>query len=193
MAQSINTAGKIEQLFTVAAEAAHDWLEAAVAADKAASKASEHLAAFITRTVDACHAAGVTKDKKGCDFVATLVTGNQPVVDAIAEGLLEAKTVTEYAQGAKRAFFHGVAWQASLKNNPAMALPFGKASKSAGTVAAAPTAGKIKSTSRADLDATACKLLAQARMLGLNDLAADILDLLIDRLDGFSEPAPAPV
>jgi hypothetical protein len=47
--------------------------------------------------------------------------------------------------------------------------------------------GAVQSTTRAELDKTFCKALAQARLLGLKDFAADLLDMLHDRLDGFEE------
>ena len=40
---------------------------------------------------------------------------------------------------------------------------------------------------RAELDKTLSKALAQCRALGLSELAADILDLALERLDGFKE------
>lgn len=181
---------KIESLFNVAATGAATWLTAQEHADGAASKASEALAMFMNATVDAARAAGVTRDQKGATFVATLVTENQTILDALAEGLVLPKTMGEYARGAQRAFFHGVPWTAGLKNNPEMMLPW--ATKKAQAENRKASKGKVvkaatTSPSRDGLDTTAHALLAQARALGLHDLAADLLDLLIDRLDGFSE------
>lgn len=109
---------------------------------------------------------------------------SQVVVDLVATGAMEKKTFTEYAQGAMRALHYGVPFAADLKNNPDMALPWGKAGK-AGTDTA--KSGKVMSTSRADLDKTISKALAQARALGLAEFAADMLDLALDSLDGFKE------
>ena len=52
---------------------------------------------------------------------------------------------------------------------------------------ATPKAGAVKTTDRAALDATLSKALAQARLLGLDGFAAEILDLCLDALDGFTE------
>ena len=49
------------------------------------------------------------------------------------------------------------------------------------------TSGAVQSTSRADLDKTLSKALAQARLLGLTEFAGELVDLCIDRLDGFKE------
>ena len=48
-------------------------------------------------------------------------------------------------------------------------------------------AGAVKTTDRAALDATLCKALQQARLLGLTEFAAEILDVCLESLEGFSE------
>ena len=48
-------------------------------------------------------------------------------------------------------------------------------------------AGSVKTTDRAALDATICKALQQARLLGLTEFAAEILDVCLESLEGFSE------
>lgn len=128
--------------------------------------------------------AGLPKDEAHTKALGKAMREAQPFLDAVAIGALERKTVTEYAQSAMRAFFYGMPFEQSLKNNPDMALPWGgaKGGDKAGK------AGKVQSTSREDLDATLCKALAQARMLGLTEFAANILDLCIESLDGFEEP-----
>lgn len=108
---------------------------------------------------------------------------SQVVIDLVATGAMEKKTFTEYAQGAMRALHYGVPFAADLKNNPDMALPWGKAGKGSATA----KSGKVTSTSRTDLDKTLSKALAQARALGLTEFAADVLDLCLDSLDGFKE------
>lgn len=50
-------------------------------------------------------------------------------------------------------------------------------------------AGAVKTTDRAALDATLCKALQQARLLGLTEFAAEILDVCLESLDGFTEVA----
>ena len=48
-------------------------------------------------------------------------------------------------------------------------------------------AGAVKTTDRAALDATLCKVLQQARLLGLTEFAALIVDVCVECLDKFTE------
>ena len=48
-------------------------------------------------------------------------------------------------------------------------------------------AGAVSKTTRADLDKTISKALAQARILNLTDFAADMLDLALESLSDFKE------
>jgi hypothetical protein len=63
----------------------------------------------------------------------------------------------------------------------------GRKAKAKAKAGATPKAGAVKTTDRAALDATLSKALAQARLLGLDSFAAEILDLCLDALDGFTE------
>jgi hypothetical protein len=54
---------------------------------------------------------------------------------------------------------------------------------------AKPKTGKVESTDRAALDKTLSKALKQARLLGLLDFAAVLLDHCIESLDDFTEAA----
>ncbi len=101
-------------------------VKARIAADRAESKFTDVVNASINAFIDTVRAAGIKADEASCKALAVELSGCQVVVDAIASGLFEAKTFTEYARGAERAFFHGVPWSASLKNNPDMGLPWSK-------------------------------------------------------------------
>jgi hypothetical protein len=108
----------------------------------------------------------------------------QAMLDAVAIGMLEKKTVTEYAQSAMRAYFHDVPFAQGLKNDPAFQIPNANGDVK---VKAPSKAGKVSKTSRAELDKTITKMLEQARVLGLNEFAANILDVCLESLDGFHE------
>ena len=123
------------------------------------------------------------KSEQSVKAMGKTIRDSQVVLDLVATGAMERKTFTEYAQSAMRALHWGVPFEAGLKNNPDYALPWGKTSKGAGVT----SNGPVKSTSRADLDKTISKALAQARLLGLTEFAGDMLDLCLDRLDGFKE------
>ena len=152
--------------------------------DRASSKFSAELSRTMNSYIDACRIApGMGKDEASCEAVKKAIRKAEPFERAVADGLILPKTVTEYAQGAARALHHGVEWTPSLKNDPAMALPWGKAGKGG----SAAKAGKVTSTSREDLDKTLSKAIAQARMLGLTEFAADLVDVALESLDGFKE------
>ena len=101
-------------------------VRARITADKAESKFTDTVNAAINAYIDSIRAAGVKPDEASCKALAVELSGCQTVVDSVASGLFEAKTFSEYARGAERAFFHGVPWSASLKNDPAKALPWSK-------------------------------------------------------------------
>lgn len=151
--------------------------------DRASDKFSAELSRTMNQYVDACRIApDMAKDKESCDAIAKAIRTAEPFERAVRDGLLQPKTIAEYANGAARAYFHGVEWTPRLKNDPDKGLPWGKAKGSKGT-----KAGAVTSTSRADLDQTIQKALAQARLLTLHGLAAALLDVAVEHLEGFEE------
>ena len=152
--------------------------------DNATAKLSATVHSTMQAYIDACATNGVARDKAGCTALGKAIRECDAVQAIVATGAMEKKTFTEYAQSAMRAHFHAVPFEASLKNNPDFALPWGKAKESSGT-----KSGKVESTSRAELDKTLSKALKQARLLGLTEFAANFLDLCLESLDDFSETA----
>lgn len=100
--------------------------------------------------------------------------------DAIVEkGFISKSSGASYQSAFWIAFEQGVPFQRDLNN---------KKEKPEGEAKTSPKAsGAVQSTSRTDLDKTLSKAMAQARLLGLLDFAADLVDLCQDRLDGFEE------
>jgi hypothetical protein len=103
-------------------------------------------------------------------------------IKAIFDGLVEAKHISKssgvsYACAFWIAFEQGIPFQRDLNNKK----------EGAGESVATPKSGKVTSTSRTDLDKTLSKALAQARMLGLTEFAATILDHCLESLEGFKE------
>ena len=99
--------------------------------------------------------------------------------DAITEaGFISKSSAASYQSAFWIAFETGVPFQRDLNNKP-------KAESEAKTNPKA--SGGVQSTSRKDLDKTLSKAMAQARLLGLTEFAAELVDLCIDRLDGFTE------
>jgi len=103
--------------------------------------------------------------------------------DAIVEkGFISKSSGASYQSAFWIAFEQGIEFKRDLNNK---AKTEGESTGEAKTSTKA--SGAVQSTSRKDLDKTLSKALAQARLLGLLDFAADVLDLCQDRLDGFEE------
>ena len=153
------------------------------ALDKASAKAAEAICGAFQGYIDG--AVNVPKDEAGVKALGKAIRECPVFAEAVALGTIERKTVTEYAQSAMRAFYWGVPFAQSLKNDADMALPWGGAKAGDKTS----KAGKVESTDRAALDATICKALKQARLLGLTGFASDMLELALETLEGFAEPA----
>jgi hypothetical protein len=96
--------------------------------------------------------------------------------DAIVSPTCSKASAAQYQSAFWIAFEQGIAFQRDLVNK-----------KSDAKNDATPKAGKVTSTSRTELDKTLSKALAQARMLGLTEFAATMLDHCIESLDGFKE------
>ena len=102
--------------------------------------------------------------------------------DAIVEkGFISKSSGASYQSAFWIAFEQGIEFSRDLNNKKSEAKQEGEAK------ASTKASGAVQSTSRADLDKTLSKAMAQARLLGLLDFAADLVDLCQDRLDGFEE------
>ena len=102
--------------------------------------------------------------------------------DAITEaGYVSKSSAASYQSAFWIAFEQGIPFQRDLNNKK------DKPESGAGGDTKTDKAGTVQSTSRTDLDKTLTKALAQARLLGLTEFAADMLDLCLDRLDNFQE------
>jgi hypothetical protein len=103
--------------------------------------------------------------------------------DAICEkGFISKSSAASYQSAYWIAFEQGIEFQRDLNNKKDKAE-----GESGETKTSTKPSGAVQSTTRAELDKTFCKALVQARLLGLKDFAADLLDMLHDRLDGFEE------
>ena len=185
----MTTSTKTIPSFTKSANAI---VKATEAFDGAGVKFAAAVVIAVQTFLDACAMSGIERDQKGCAAIGKAISDNETMVKASQfDGTLLPKTVTEYAQSAKRAYFHNVPFAQGLKNNPDMIIPKanGDVSKPTGPKAG----GKVQSTTRAELDKTIQKLLVQARLMGLNEFAADVLDVCLDSLEGFKETQDAPL
>ena len=154
--------------------------------------------ATVQSMVDAATKAGVKKEQGAVEWFGRTIRECEAFVDAVAEGMIEKKTVTEYAQGAMRAFYHGTEWTPRTKNDPAMALPWGKAKAPGAKVStavgenasagakAAETVAMGKALPDAALHELLRTTLKALRARNLNEVAAEVLDACLE-LEGFKE------
>lgn len=161
-----------------------------IGAYKAFDGAQSKLSAVVTREmmgfVDAWSIAN-DRGEASCKAMQKAIVDCETVAKIVASGAMARATFVEYAQSAARALHFGVEFAPSLKNNEAYKLPWSKKGKGTGPG----TSGGVTSTTRDDMDKTISKALAQARLLGLTEFAADVLDLCLERLDGFKETVMA--
>jgi len=128
------------------------------------------------------------KSIESCKAMGKTIRESEIVVKVVASGAIDKKTFTEYAQSAMRAVYHGVAWEAGLKNNPEYALPGGKTS-----TPAAEKAGKVSITTISEAHKTLQKALSQYRMLNQSMLVAAVLDAIQEFYPEFEESNDATV
>lgn len=100
--------------------------------------------------------------------------------EIVTAGGLSKSAANNYATSFWIAFEQNVPFQRTL-------YEAGRKEKAADKAPDTKKAGSVKTTDRAALDATICKALQQARLLGLTEFAAEILDICLESLEGFSE------
>lgn len=89
----------------LAAQAEHDR-----AAERVHGKFTDKVNALFNAWLDAARAAGVARDEAGCKALRRAFVENEVIARGIAEGVWLRSTITNYAQGAMRAHFHGAEW-----------------------------------------------------------------------------------
>ena len=154
-------------------------------ADKVNVKAGAVITQSIQQHLDACAVAGVSRDLQGVNAIGKVIRECQAFLDAVAVGTFEKKTITEYAQGAMRAYFHNVPFAASLKNDPEFKIPAKDGSVK--------KAGSVSTTTQAAAFKTARKLLEQLRLIECDDCAAAVLDAMLDGFEDFAETEAADI
>jgi hypothetical protein len=167
----------VSNMFTTSAR---NILKALAAFDVASGKVFEVTQREITLFLDKCAVAGVTRDKVGCDRIAETI--KTAFADAVALGQLQQKTVTEYAQGAMRAYHFQIDWTPTLKNDKARKLPW---SLKGGVKGA--KSGTVKTTNDAAVIKTMVKVLEQLRLMGRDDVAQGQMDLILEIDPEFTE------
>jgi hypothetical protein len=149
----------------------------------AVRKATETEDKAIQQTLDAMLLAC---DKPKAEFLKGNSASN-PARGQI-KGMFEALAEAQYISKATASVYQTCFWMAFEQGVPFSrtlakdAKPKDKADKPA-----VPKSGKVTNTTRAELDKTLTKALTQARALLMADFAADLLDICLERLDGFKE------
>lgn len=153
---------------------------ARIAADKAEGKSRDIIATAFQQFLDSCSLAGITRDEEGTKSIGAEIRGAQCFIDAVAQGLLEQATVTNYAQGAMRAYFHNAQWYASAfvaeVKGGLPALPWSKGAK--GSKGA--KAGGTKTTDDKALLETIRKALEQSVILKRNTVRSILIDAAVE-------------
>jgi hypothetical protein len=151
-------------------------ITATTAADKAAGKARDIVAQAFAQYMDACTVAGVTRDEEGVKSIGEEVRTCQVFIDAVAVGLIEKNTVTNYAQSAMRAYYHDVAWYASAflseEKGGLPALPWSKGAAKGGKA----RVGKVSTTDNKALLDTIRKAIEQAVLLNQLEIKSILID-----------------
>lgn len=121
--------------------------------------------------------------------MATFLKGNAAKNDARREvkELFESLATADHISAASARIYAGSYWVAFEQNVPFQRDLFKGKAKPASDKGDDKKAGEVKSTTREALDKTLSKAIEQARLLGLTEFAAEMLDLCIESLDGFTE------
>jgi hypothetical protein len=157
-------------------------LKSAIATDKIQAKHSEIVNTSFQKHVDA-FAINIGRDKKACNMLRESIVNSQVVIDSVAQGLMEEKTFTEYAQSAMRALHFNLGFTPTLKNNKDYKLPWSKKVSTDTTK----KAGKVETTDMPAFFATMKKAISQARLLNQALTVGLLLDICIELDPEFKE------
>lgn len=159
--------------------------------DLASARLVSDLSLAFQSYIDQCTIEGLARNEDSCKAIRKAIAtacdeGSGALASAVAHGLIERKTIVEYAQSAQRAFFHNVPWAPTLKNDPAMALPWGKTKATSGGIdTETKKAGAVVSTTLKDAHQTLMKAIEQYRMLNQRDFANELGSVASDHYDDF--------
>jgi len=161
--------------------AAKTIISAYAAMDKAVGKTRDAIQVAMQQFCDAWFTAN-GKTIESVKVLGKTIRESEVVLKVVASGAIDKKTFTEYAQSAMRAVYHGVAWEAGLKNNPDYALPGGKVSTPKDK-----KAGDVSTTTLEGAHKTMQKAIAQYRLLNQSMLVAALLDSIQEFYPDFKE------
>ena len=164
---------------------AREIIAAQKAFDKVAVKTTNVVQVTMQKFCDAWLLAN-GKAEASCKAMGKSIRESEVVAKIVASGAMDKKTFTEYAQSAMRAVFHGIAWEAGLKNNPDYAMPSSKVS-----TPETKKAGKVIETTIESAHQTLQKAIAQYRKVNQTMLVAAMLDAVQEFYPEFKETQDA--
>lgn len=155
----------------LAAQAEHDR-----AAERVHGKFNDKVKALFNAWLDAARAAGVPRDEAGCKALRRAFVEHEVIARGVVEGVWLRSTITNYAQGAMRAFYHGAEWSArafqSEDKGGLPALPWSTQPKGAASAPAkAKAANKGDKAADKASEATAPNDEAEARAFIVQQLS----------------------
>ena len=149
-------------------------VKATTTADRANEKMRDAIVVSMQQYVDVCFQSN-GRTEHSCKALQAGIKDSETANNAVAMGLMEAKTFTEYAQSAARALHWNIPFLPSLKNNTELALPWSKKSTGAN-----PKSGKVETTNDKALIETLVKARTQAKLVNRLEVAGMILDAILE-------------
>ena len=150
--------------------------------DQASAICSDTIKATMQAFIDEVFLATGKRDQATCTMLGKAIRDSQVVIDAVALRTIEKTTFTNYAQGAMRALHFNLEWSPRLFMDADRKLPWSKkpaAEKAEGTKGSATDvtkAGKVTTTTDAELIATLRKAIQQARILNRHLTVGILID-----------------
>lgn len=165
--------------FDKRAEAIRGALEAL---DQAGSVAADVIKASMQGYVDEVFLATGKRDQATCTMLGKMIRESEVMEQMVMDMVIEKNTVSHYAQGAQRALHWNIEWSSALFQDAERKLPWSKkpaAEKADGTKGSSTDvrkAGKVTTTTDAELLDTLRKAIQQARLLNRSSTVGNIID-----------------
>jgi len=152
-------------------------------ADNAEQSRADTVRELMQKFVDVWFLATGKRDEATCKALYKAIVQSQVVIDACdGEGTMQIGTFKNYAGGAQRALHFNIEWTPTLFQNKERKLPWSKkpaTEKAEGTKGSATDvrkAGKVQTTTDAELIETLRKAVQQARLLNRHMTVGLLID-----------------
>jgi hypothetical protein len=150
--------------------------------DKASADFADAVKAAMQGYVDEVFLATGKRDQATCTMLGKMIRECEVMEQLVMDMRLEKNTVSHYAQGAMRALHYNIEWSSALFQDAERKLPWSKkpaAEKAEGTKGSATDvrkAGKVQTTTDAELIETMRKAIQQARLLNRHMTVGLLID-----------------